>query len=181
MDNCSQAAKHTLVRSTNTMNKNVEVPLQKIIDLTDRKLSFVRFVARNVNIEIINEHVSVDDALKLTKMLCIKTADTEVIHELREENKQLSHNKQAHEIAIEFLKSERKALREKIEILERHLMQSECRTDRFEASLLRMAESVSHLANNRDILMGQMLQQSSWQIKQVGEKEVLVLSKPIKP
>jgi hypothetical protein len=29
------------------------------------------------------------------------------------------------------------------------------------------------------VLMGQMLQQSSWHIKQVGQKEVLVLSKPV--
>jgi hypothetical protein len=28
--------------------------------------------------------------------------------------------------------------------------------------------------------MGQMMRQSNWHIKQVGEKEVLVLSKPIK-
>ena len=112
-------------------------------------------------------------------MLCIKTADTEEIHELREENKKLAHDKQAHELAVEFLKSERKALKEKVEILEHHLEQSEGRTDRFEASLLKLAESVSHLANNRDVLMGQMLQQSSWHIKHVGQKEILVLSKPV--
>jgi len=112
-------------------------------------------------------------------MLCIKTADTEEIHELREENKQLAHDKQAHELAVEFLKSERKALKEKVEILEHHLRKSDGRTDRFEASLLKMVESVSHLANNRDLLMGRMLQQSNWHLRQVGEKEVLVLSKPV--
>ena len=156
-----------------------QVPLQQISEITNRKLSFVRFMARNVDIEIVDENVSIESALKLTKMLCIKTADTEEIQELREENKQLAHDKQAHELAVEFLKSERRALEEKVEILEHHLRQSESRTDRFEASLLKMAESVSHLANNRDALMGQMLQQSSWHIKQVGQKEVLVLSKPL--
>jgi CII-binding regulator of phage lambda lysogenization HflD len=162
------------------MIEDVHVPLQKISEITNRKLSFVRFLARNVDIEITNEHVSIDCALQLTKMLCIKTADTDEVHELREENKQLALDKQAHELAVEFLKSERKALKEKVQILERQLEQSEGRTDRFEASLLKMAESVSHLANNRDVLMGQMLWQSNWHIKQVGEKEVLVLSKPIK-
>ena len=162
------------------MIEDVQVPLQKISEITNRKLSFVRFLARNVDIEITNEHVSIDCALQLTKMLCIKAADTDEVHELREENKQLVHDKQAHELAVEFLKSERKALKEKVQILERQLEQSEGRTDRFEASLLKMAESVSHLANNRDVLMGQMMRQSKWHIKQVGEKEVLVLSKPIK-
>ena len=162
------------------MIEDVQVPLQKISEITNRKLSFVRFLARNVDIEITNEHVSIDCALQLTKMLCIKAADTDEVHELREENKQLSHDKQAHELAVEFLKSERKALKEKVQILERQLEQSEGRTDRFEASLLKMAESVSHLANNRDVLMGQMIKQSNWHIKQVGEKEVLVLSKPIR-
>jgi septal ring factor EnvC (AmiA/AmiB activator) len=162
------------------MIEDVQVPLQKISEITNRKLSFVRFLARNVDIEITNEHVSIDCALQLTKMLCIKAADTDEVHELREENKQLVQDKQAHELAVEFLKSERKALKEKVQILERQLEQSEGRTDRFEASLLKMAESVSHLANNRDVLMGQMLWQSNWHIKQVGEKEVLVLSKPIK-
>ena len=162
------------------MIEDVQVPLQKISEITNRKLSFVRFLARNVDIEITNEHVSIDCALQLTKMLCIKAADTDEVHELREENKQLVHDKQAHELAVEFLKSERKALKEKVQILERQLEQSEGRTDRFEASLLKMAESVSHLANNRDVLMGQMLRQSNWHIKQIGEKEVLVLSKPIK-
>ena len=161
------------------MISNAQVPLQKISEITNRKISFVRFLARNVDIEITDEQVSLESALKLTKMLCIKTTDNEEIHELREENKQLVHDKQAHELAVEFLKSERKALKEKVEILEHQLKQSEGRTDRFEASLLKMAESVSHLANNRDVLMGQMLQQSSWHIKQVGEKEVLVLSKPV--
>ena len=162
------------------MIEDVQVPLQKISEITNRKLSFVRFLARNVDIEITNEHVSIDCALQLTKMLCIKAADTDEVHELREENKQLAQDKQAHELAVEFLKSERKALKEKVQILERQLEQSEGRTDRFEASLLKMAESVSHLANNRDVLMGQMMRQSNWHIKQVGEKEVLVLSKPIK-
>ena len=161
------------------MIANGQVPLQQISEITNRKLSFVRFLARNVDIEMIDEKVSIESALKLTKMLCIKTADTEEIHELREENKQLAHDKQAHELAVEFLKAERRALKEKVEILEHHLRQSESRTDRFEASLLKMAESVSHLANNRDALMGQMLQQSRWHIKQVGQKEVLVLSKPL--
>jgi FtsZ-binding cell division protein ZapB len=167
------------VGANNKMNVNAKVPLQQISEITNRKLSFVRFLARNVDIEIIDEQVSIECALKLTEMLCLKTMDTEEIHELREENKQLAHDKQAHELAVEFLKSERKALQEKVEILERHLRQSEGRTDRFEASLLKMAESVSHLANNRDVLMGRMLQQSSWHIKQVEEKEVLVLSKPV--
>ena len=162
------------------MIEDVQVPLQKISEITNRKLSFVRFLARNVDIEITNEHVSIDCALQLTKMLCIKAADTDTVHELREENKQLVHDKQAHELAVEFLKSERKALKEKVQILERQLEQSEGRTDRFEESLLKMAESVSHLANNRDVLMGQMIRQSNWHIKQVGEKEVLVLSKPIR-
>ena len=162
------------------MIEDVQVPLQKISEITNRKLSFVRFLARNVEIEITNEHVSIDCALKLTKMLCIKAADTDEVHELREENKQLVQDKQAHELAVEFLKSERKALKEKVQILERQLEQSEGRTDRFEESLLKMAESVSHLANNRDVLMGQMIRQSNWHIKQVGEKEVLVLSKPIR-
>ena len=162
------------------MIEDVQVPLQKISEITNRKLSFVRFLARNVDIEITNEHVSIDCALQLTKMLCIKAADTDEVHELREENKQLVQDKQAHELAVEFLKSERKALKEKVQILELQLEQSEGRTDRFEASLLKMAESVSHLANNRDVLMGQMMRQSKWHIKQVGEKEVLVLSKPIK-
>jgi septal ring factor EnvC (AmiA/AmiB activator) len=162
------------------MIEDVQVPLQKISEITNRKLSFVRFLARNVDIEITNEHVSIDCALQLTKMLCIKAADTDEVHELREENKQLVQDKQAHELAVEFLKSERKALKEKVQILERQLEQSEGRTDRFEKSLLKMAESVSHLANNRDVLMGQMIRQSNWQIKQVGEKEVLVLSKPIR-
>ena len=161
------------------MNANAQVPLKQISDITNRKLSFVRFLARNVDIEIIDEQVSIESSLKLTKMLCIKTADTEEMHELREENKQLAHDKQAHELAVEFLKSERKALKEKVEILEHHLRQSEGRTDRFEASLLKMAESVSHLANNRDLLMGRMLQQSSWHLRKAGEKEVLVLSKPV--
>ena len=162
------------------MIEDVQVPLQKISEITNRKLSFVRFLARNVDIEITNEHVSIDCALQLTKMLCIKAADTDEVHELREENKQLVQDKQAHELAVEFLKSERKSLKEKVQILERQLEQSEGRTDRFEASLLKMAESVSHLANNRDVLMGQMIKQSNWHIKQVGEKEVLVLSKPIR-
>jgi hypothetical protein len=30
------------------------------------------------------------------------------------------------------------------------------------------------------MIMGQMLRQSKWHIKQVGQKEVLVLSEPIK-
>lgn len=163
----------------NKMNVNAKVPLQQISEITNRKLSFVRLLSRNVDIEIIDEQVSIESALKLTKMLCLKTMDTEEIHELREENKQLAHDKQAHELAVEFLKSEHKALKEKVEILERHLKQSEGRTDRFEASLLKMADSVSHLANNRDVLFGRMLQLSIWHVKQVEEKEDLVLSKSI--
>ena len=61
------------------MNANAQVPLQQISEITKRKPSFVRFLARNVDIEIQDERVSIESALTLTKMLCIKTADTEEI------------------------------------------------------------------------------------------------------
>jgi uncharacterized ferredoxin-like protein len=68
------------VGATKNMIANGQVPLQQISEITNRKLSFARFLARNVDIEIIDEKVSIESAIKLTKMLCIKTADTEEIH-----------------------------------------------------------------------------------------------------
>ena len=51
------------------MIANGQVPLQQISEITKRKLSFVRFLARNVDIEIQDEQVSIESALTLTKML----------------------------------------------------------------------------------------------------------------
>ena len=126
------------------------------------------------------EAVSIEDGLKLTKALATNNSNDERLKELKSENEQLVHDKQVHELAVEFLKAERKALQEKVDLLEKHLERAEQRTDRFEQSLLRMTESVSHLANNRDILMSKMINQSSWYIKKLGSKDVLVLSEPIK-
>ena len=156
------------------------IDLSLIAKVTDRKVSFITFLAKNLSIDIVMGAVSIEDGLKLTKALASNNSNDERLEELQSENEQLAHDKQAHELAVEFLKAERKALKEKVEILTRHLEKAEQRTDRFEQSLLRMTESVSHLANNRDILMSKMINQSSWYIKKLGSKDVLVLSEPIK-
>ena len=156
------------------------IDLSLIAKVTDRKVSFITFLAKNLSIDIVMGAVSIEDGLKLTKALASNNSNDERLEELQSENEQLAHDKQAHELAVEFLKAERKALKEKVEILTIHLEKAEQRTDRFEQSLLRMTESVSHLANNRDILMSKMINQSSWYIKKLGSKDVLVLSEPIK-
>lgn len=156
------------------------IDLSLIAKVTDRKVSFITFLAKNLSIDIVMGAVSIEDGLKLTKALASNNSNNERLEELQSENEQLAHDKQAHELAVEFLKAERKALQEKVDLLEKHLERAEQRTDRFEQSLLRMTESVSHLANNRDILMSKMINQSSWYIKKLGSKDVLVLSEPIK-
>ena len=156
------------------------IDLSLIAKVTDRKVSFITFLAKNLSIDIVMGAVSIEDGLKLTKALANNNSNDERLEELQSENEQLAHDKQAHELAVEFLKAERKALQEKVDLLEKHLERAEQRTDRFEQSLLRMTESVSHLANNRDILMSKMINQSSWYIKKLGSKDVLVLSEPIK-
>ena len=156
------------------------IDLSLIAKVTDRKVSFITFLAKNLSIDIVMGAVSIEDGLKLTKALASNNSNDERLEELQSENEQLAHDKQAHELAVEFLKAERKALKEKVEILTIHLEKAEQRTDRFEQSLLRMTESVSHLANNRDMLMSKMINQSSWYIKKLGSKDVLVLSEPIK-
>ena len=156
------------------------IDLSLIAKVTDRKVSFITFLAKNLSIDINMEAVSIEDGLKLTKALATNNSNDERLKELKSENEQLVHDKQVHELAVEFLKAERKALQEKVDLLEKHLERAEQRTDRFEQSLLRMTESVSHLANNRDILMSKMINQSSWYIKKLGSKDVLVLSEPIK-
>jgi predicted RNase H-like nuclease (RuvC/YqgF family) len=156
------------------------IDLSLIAKVTDRKVSFITFLAKNLSIDIVMGAVSIEDGLKLTKALASNNSNDERLEELQSENEQLAHDKQAHELAVEFLKAERKALQEKVDLLEKHLERAEQRTDRFEQSLLRMTESVSHLANNRDILMSKMINQSSWYIKKLGSKDVLVLSEPIK-
>ena len=156
------------------------IDLSLIAKVTDRKVSFITFLAKNLSIDIVMGAVSIEDGLKLTKALASNNSNDERLEELQSENEQLAHDKQAHELAVEFLKAERKALQEKVDLLEKHLERAEQRTDRFEQSLMRMTESVSHLANNRDILMSKMINQSSWYIKKLGSKDVLVLSEPIK-
>lgn len=156
------------------------IDLSLIAKVTDRKVSFITFLAKNLSIDINMEAVSIEDGLKLTKALATNNSNDERLKELKSENEQLVHDKQVHELAVEFLKAERKALQEKVDLLAKHLERAEQRTDRFEQSLLRMTESVSHLANNRDILMSKMINQSSWYIKKLGSKDVLVLSEPIK-
>ena len=156
------------------------IDLSLIAKVTGRKVSFITFLAKNLSIDIVIGSVSIEDGLKLTKALASNSSNDERLEELQKENEQLDHDKQAHELAVEFLKAERKALQEKVDLLAKHLERAEQRTDRFEQSLLRMTESVSHLANNRDILMSKMINQSSWYIKKLGSKDVLVLSEPIK-
>jgi len=156
------------------------IDLSLIAKVTDRKISFITFLAKNLSIDIVMGAVSIEDGLKLTKALASNSSNDEKLDELRRENEQLEHDKQAYELAVEFLKTERKALQEKVEMLTKHLDRAEQQTDRFENSLLKMVESVSHLANNRDVLMGKMIGQSSWKLTTMGAKEILVLSDPIR-
>jgi len=156
------------------------IDLRLISTVTDRKVSFITFLAKNLSIDIVMGAVSIEDGLKLTKALASNSSNDEKLDELRRENEQLEHDKQAYELAVEFLNTERKALQEKVEMLTKNLDRAEQRTDRFENSLLKMVESVSHLANNRDVLMGKMIGQSSWKLTTMGAKEILVLSDPIR-
>ena len=156
------------------------IDLRLISKVTDRKVSYITFLAKNLSIDITMGVVSIEDGLKLTKTLTLNASHDEKLDELRRENELLEHDKQAYELAVEFLKTERKALQEKVEMLTKHLDRAEQRTDRFENSLLKMVESVSHLANNRDVLMGKMIGQSSWKLTTMGAKEILVLSDPIR-
>ena len=155
------------------------IDLSLIAKVTDRKVSFITFLAKNLSIDINMESVSIEDGLKLTKALATNNSNDERLKELKSENEQLVHDKQVHELAVEFLKAERKALQEKVDLLEKHLERAEQRTDRFEQSLLKMTESVSHLANNRDILMGKMINQSRWKMQTIGSKDILVLYDPV--
>jgi predicted nuclease with TOPRIM domain len=155
------------------------IDLSLIAKVTGRKVSFITFLAKNLSIDIVIGSVSIEDGLKLTKALASNSSNDERLEELRKENEQLDHDKQAHELAVEFLKAERKALQEKVDLLAKHLERAEQRTDRFEQSLIRMTESVSHLANNRDILMGKMINQSRWKMQTIGSKDILVLYDPV--
>jgi predicted RNase H-like nuclease (RuvC/YqgF family) len=155
------------------------IDLSLIAKVTGRKVSFITFLAKNLSIEIVIGSVSIEDGLKLTKALASNSSNDERLEELRKENEQLDHDKQAHELAVEFLKAERKALQEKVDLLAKHLERAEQRTDRFEQSLMKMTESVSHLANNRDILMGKMINQSRWKMQTIGSKDILVLYDPV--
>ena len=155
------------------------IDLSLIAKVTGRKVSFITFLAKNLSIDIVIGSVSIEDGLKLTKALASNSSNDERLEELQKENEQLDHDKQAHELAVEFLKAERKALQEKVDLLAKHLERAEQRTDRFEQSLMRMTESVSHLANNRDILMGEMINQSRWKMQTIGSKDILVLYDPV--
>ena len=150
-----------------------------ISEVAERRLSLIRFLAKNSEMEIKEDGVSIEDALKLTKLLCSKSPDTEQVLNRQNKVQHNSDDKHANELLIQSLKSQCKALEDKANLLEKQLQKSEDRSERFETSLLATVETVSHLANNRDVIMGQMLQQSKWHIKQVGQKEVLVLSKPV--
>ena len=155
------------------------IDLSLIAKVTGRKVSFITFLAKNLSIDIVIGSVSIEDGLKLTKALASNSSNDERLEELQKENEQLDHDKQAHELAVEFLTAERKALQEKVDLLAKHLERAEQRTDRFEQSLMRMTESVSHLANNRDILMGKMINQSRWKMQTIGSKDILVLYDPV--
>jgi phage shock protein A len=127
------------------------------------------------------DSVPAKQALIITQTLSRKETaeETAEIVKLRDDNENLAFEKEVQELAVEFLKSERKALKEKVVLLESTLAKSEARSDRMEASLMQLTESISHLANNRDNLMGMMLKQSTYEVKMIDSKEVLVLSNPI--
>ena len=127
------------------------------------------------------DSVPAEHALIITQTLSRKETaeETAEIVKLRDDNENLAFEKEVQELAVEFLKSERKALKEKVILLETTLAKSEARSDRLETSLMQLTESISHLANNRDNLMGMMLKQSTYEVKTIGSKEVLVLSNPI--
>ena len=163
------------------MQTDQRIPISLLADILDRKQSFIKLLLKQMGINYVGETIPVEDALIITQNLSSKetAAETAEIVKLRDDNENLAFEKEVQELAVEFLKSERKALKEKVILLETTLAKSEARSDRLEASLMQLTESISHLANNRDNLMGMMLRQSTCEVKMVGSKEVLVLSNPI--
>ena len=163
------------------MQNDQRIPISLIAEVLDRKQSYIRLPLKQMMVDHSGDSVPAEQALIITQTLSRKETaeETAEIVKLRDDNENLAFEKEVQELAVEFLKSERKALKEKVILLETTLAKSEARSDRLEASLMQLTESISHLANNRDNLMGMMLRQSTCEVKMVGSKEVLVLSNPI--
>ena len=163
------------------MQNDQRIPISLIAEVLDRKQSYIRLLLKQMMVDHSGDSVPAEHALIITQTLSRKETaeETAEIVKLRDDNENLAFEKEVQELAVEFLKSERKALKEKVILLETTLAKSEARSDRLEASLMQLTESISHLANNRDNLMGMMLRQSTCEVKMVGSKEVLVLSNPI--
>ena len=163
------------------MQNDQRIPISLIAEVLDRKQSYIRLLLKQMMVDHSGDSVPAEHALIITQTLSRKemAGETAEIVKLRDDNENLAFEKEVQELAVEFLKSERKALKEKVVILESTLAKSEARSDRLETSLMQLTESISHLANNRDNLMGLMLKQSTYEVKMIGSKEVLVLSNPI--
>jgi len=163
------------------MQNDQRIPISLLAEVLDRKQSYIRLLLKQMMVDHSGDSVPAEQALIITQTLSRKETaeETAEIVKLRDDNENLAFEKEVQELAVEFLKSERKALKEKVVILESTLAKSEARSDRLEASLMQLTESISHLANNRDNLMGMMLKQSTYEVKMIGSKEVLVLSNPI--
>ena len=163
------------------MQNDQRIPISLLAEVLDRKQSYIRLLLKQMMVDHSGDSVPAEQALIITQTLPRKETaeETAEIVKLRDDNENLAFEKEVQELAVEFLKSERKALKEKVVILESTLAKSEARSDRLEASLMQLTESISHLANNRDNLMGMMLKQSTYEVKMIGSKEVLVLSNPI--
>ena len=69
------------------------IDLSLIAKVTDRKVSFITFLAKNLSIDIVMGAVSIEDGLKLTKALASNSSNDEKLDELRRENEQLEHDK----------------------------------------------------------------------------------------
>ena len=163
------------------MQNDQRIPISLIAEVLDRKQSYIRLLLKQMMVDHSDDSVPAEHALIITQTLSRKETaeETAEIVKLRDDNENLAFEKEVQELAVEFLKSERKALKEKVILLETTLAKSEARSDRLETSLMQLTESISHLANNRDNLMGMMLKQSTYEVKTIGSKEVLVLSNPI--
>jgi len=163
------------------MQNDQRIPISLIAEVLDRKQSYIRLLLKQMMVDHSGDSVPAEHALIITQTLSRKETaeETAEIVKLRDDNENLAFEKEVQELAVEFLKSERKALKEKVILLETTLAKSEARSDRLETSLMQLTESISHLANNRDNLMGMMLKKSTYEVKTIGSKEVLVLSNPI--
>lgn len=156
------------------------ITVQELASCLERPLPLIRITAKSFEIKLIDDRLSLRDAVHLIR--CLANCKGDQAEAIAEQHSKLEASRGREfecAMALEIVKRERNSMEQQTRVLSQQLDRANSRSDRLEQQLHDLTASFTHLVSQRDRLVAHARAESRTSIRQHRGHEVLYLERPI--